>query len=53
MDSLGIVTVNGTVQGYHLNTRLGDEVLNYLEAQGTTLSPEFIDRLRSHHALQG
>lgn len=52
VDRLGILTINGDVRGYHLNTRLGQDVLAHLEDQGIALTPEFIDRLRSHHALQ-
>jgi hypothetical protein len=53
VDQLGFLTINGPLRHYHLNTALGAEVLRHLQEQGVTLSPEFIARLRAHHALEG
>ncbi len=52
VDRLGILEVNGAVRHYHLNTGLSGDVLAYLTAQGTTLTSDFIARLRNHHMLE-
>ncbi len=48
----GFLEINGAVRHYHLNTALGNEVVNHIRSQGMEFSPDFIAKLRSHHALQ-
>jgi len=52
IDHLGILEINRTLNHYHLNTALGNDVLRHLEAAGVVVSPEFVAKLRSHHALE-
>jgi hypothetical protein len=52
VDATGFVEINGSVKHYHLNTALGNEVLKHCEESGMALSPEFISKLKSHHALE-
>nr|WP_121273239.1 hypothetical protein [Pedobacter schmidteae] len=51
-DRYGFVQFNKTVRYYHLNTRLGNDVLNYHKAKGTALKAGFIAMLKSHHQLE-
>lgn len=51
VDYTGFLEANGTVRHYHLNTALGNGVLDYLREAGITLNPEFIAKLRLHHAM--
>ena len=43
--------INKAVQHYHLNTALGNEIVNYFKNEGTEFTPDFIAKLKSHHAL--
>ncbi len=52
VDSTGIVQINGPVQHYHLNTALGNRILEHYRDAGIELAPEFIADLRAHHALE-
>ena len=52
VDKSGILSINGPVRYFHLNTTLGNSVLQYCREAGIALTPEFIARLRSHHALE-
>lgn len=52
VNKIGFLTINETLRHYHLNTGLGNEILNYLESQGTKFAPEFIAKLKAHHALE-
>ncbi|HEY0668423.1 MAG TPA: hypothetical protein VGD22_09630 [Sphingobacteriaceae bacterium] len=51
-DSLKFIKLNKAVQFHHVNTILGNDILNYIKAQGITLKPEFISMLKSHHSLE-
>lgn len=48
----GFLEINKTVRHYHLNTGLGNEVINYFKSQKAGLTSEFIAKLRAHHALE-
>lgn len=52
IDQIGILEINGLVHHYHLNTALGNEVLQHLEDRGIRLTPEFIAALKCHHVLE-
>ena len=49
VDRTGFLAINQSLEHYHLNTALGNEVLGYLESQGVRLSPQFVARLKSSH----
>lgn len=51
VDEMGFLTINRTLEHYHLNTALANSLLRYLREQGIELSPEFVARLRSHSPL--
>jgi hypothetical protein len=51
-DLNGFVEINKIVKYNHLNTQLGNEIINYYKGQGTVLSPKFITMLKSHHQLE-
>jgi len=48
----GFLEINGNVRHYHLNTALGNEVLNHFNSRQAGLAPEFIAKLKAHHALE-
>ncbi|MCP4454942.1 MAG: hypothetical protein GY809_26075 [Planctomycetes bacterium] len=48
----GIVEINRSVQYFHLNTTLGNRILDHYTHQGTALTPEFIAMLKLHHAME-
>ncbi len=52
VDSTGFLAINGPVRYFHLNTTLGNSVLDYCRQAGIGLDPDFIARLRTHHALE-
>ena len=52
INRLGFIKINESVQHYHLNTALGNDVINHLKNSGTTLTPEFIAQLKLHHDLE-
>ncbi|HLS27138.1 MAG TPA: hypothetical protein VK041_00695 [Opitutales bacterium] len=52
IDKLSFVEINKTVKHYHLNTALGNDLLNHLREADTELAPEFIEKLKAHHALE-
>ena len=47
----GFLEINGTVRHYHLNTALGNRIVEYYRRQGTPLNPDFIAKLRLHHDM--
>lgn len=53
VNRMGFLEINKSVRHYHLNTALGNEVVNYFNKKGTVFSPEFIAKLESHHELRG
>lgn len=44
--------VNKFIKYNHINTRLGRDILNYLNNKSIKLSAEFINKLKSHHELE-
>ncbi len=52
LDRTGFLAINGAVRHYHINTALGNAVLDYCRDAGIALAPEFIARLKLHHALE-
>jgi hypothetical protein len=52
IDQIGFLEINGAVRHYQLNTALGNDVLRDLRARNIELTPEFIARLKCHHALE-
>jgi len=52
VDLIGFIQLNKTVQHYHLNTRLGNDILQYCKSKNITLKPQFIQMLKAHHALE-
>ncbi|MBT4137180.1 MAG: hypothetical protein HOE48_04650 [Candidatus Latescibacteria bacterium] len=53
VNQIGFVEINKSVKHYHLNTALGNDVLNHLKETGRSLTPDFIAKLKSHHELEG
>ena len=49
---MGFLEINKSVQHYHLNTALGNEILDYLKDKGIALSSDFLAKLKSHHELE-
>jgi len=49
MDRLGFLEINQSLQHYHLNTALGNDVLSYLKRKGVVLTSEFIAQLKCRH----
>lgn len=52
-DNVGFVQINRVVKYNHLNTRLGNDILNYCKNAQILLLPAFISMLKSHHELEG
>ena len=52
MDRFGFIALNKTVRHYHLNTKLGNDILQYVKAKNIKLLPQFIAMLKAHHALE-
>lgn len=51
-DRSGFIEVNRRVRFNHLNTRLGNDILNHLRNNGVTLQTRFISMLKNHHELE-
>lgn len=51
VDSTGFLRVNGPVRHSHINTALGNEVVEHYRNAGIVLSPDFIAKLKLHHPL--
>jgi len=45
----GFLEINRYVEHYHLNTALGNEVVDHFLSKGTVLSSGFITKLKSHY----
>jgi hypothetical protein len=52
INQIGFLEINKSVQHHHLNTALSHDILNHLKNTGRKLTPEFIDKLKSHHELE-
>ena len=49
VNRIGFLKINRSMRHYHLNTALGNEVMNHLKNKGVALAPGFIAKLKSHH----
>lgn len=49
---VGFLEINGPLKHAHINTSLGNDVLDYLDAEGIALERDFIDRLKLHNDLE-
>ena len=47
----GILEINQSVRYYHLNTALGNRILDHYRRQGTELNPGFVGMLKLHHGM--
>ncbi len=52
VDRTGFIEINKSVRHCHLNTALGNRVLEHLRDAGTVLDPGFIAKLKLHHAME-
>ncbi|MGI5817080.1 MAG: hypothetical protein ACOX9R_03165 [Armatimonadota bacterium] len=52
VDRTGFLELNGAVRHYHINTGLGNQILEYARDEGIELDPDFIARLKLRHALE-
>jgi len=48
----GFVEINKSVRHYHLNTALGNRIVDHYRRQGTELNPDFIAMLKLHHGME-
>jgi len=48
----GFMQINKTVRHYHLNTALGNQVVEHYRRKGLKLHSDFIAMLRLHHVLE-
>jgi len=48
----GFLEINGSVRYYHLNTALGNQIVDHYNRQGTELNPDFIAKLKLHHGME-
>jgi hypothetical protein len=48
----GFVEINKSVRHYHLNTALGNRVMDFYRRQGTELNPDFIAMLKLHYGME-
>lgn len=52
VDRTGFLEINKQVQHYHLNTALGNDLLDHLEKEKISVSADFVRQLKSHHELE-
>jgi len=48
----GFVEINRFVRYYHINTTLGNRIIEHYRHQGMELKPDFIAMLKLHHGLE-
>ncbi|MCP4607589.1 MAG: hypothetical protein GY845_02580 [Planctomycetes bacterium] len=48
----GFVEINRSVRYYHINTTLGNRIIEHYRRQGTELNPDFIAMLKLHHGME-
>jgi len=48
----GFVEINRSIRHYHLNTALGNRIIDHYRRQGTELNPDFIAMLKLHHGME-
>ncbi len=44
--------INGSVRHYHINTALGNRIMDHYRRQATELNPDFIAMLKLHHGME-
>lgn len=49
VNRIGFLEINKSVQHYHLNTALGNEVVEYFNREGVAISSDFLAMLNSHY----
>jgi hypothetical protein len=49
VNRIGFLEINKSLEHYHLNTALGNDVLSFLKKKGIALSSEFLGHLKCHH----
>jgi hypothetical protein len=52
VDRTGFVEINRSVRFYHINTTLGNQIIEHYMRQGTELNPDFIAKLKLHHGME-
>lgn len=52
LDRIGFLQLNKAVYYNHINTRLGNDILNHYKARGVRIAPAFIAMLKAHHELE-
>ncbi len=52
IDKTGFMQVNKSLQYSHINTRLGNDILNYYRDTKIKITPAFISMLKSRHELE-
>ncbi len=52
VNRIGFLEINKVVRYYHLNTALGNSIVDHYRDQGTELTPDFIAKLKLHHGLE-
>ena len=48
----GFVEINRSVQHYHINTTLDNQIIEHYRRQGTELNPDFIAMMKLHHGME-
>ncbi len=51
VNQVGFLEINKSLQHYHLNTGLGNEVVSHLQSKGAALSSDFVAKLTAHHGI--
>jgi len=51
-DRYGFLELNKRVRHNHLNTRLGNEIINYYKTREMVIKMRFIEMLKGHHELE-
>lgn len=46
------IEFNKSVSYNHINSRLGNDILNYYKSRGMKIKPDFISMLKNHHQLE-
>jgi len=48
----GFVDINRSVRYFHINTTLGNRIIEHYQRQGMELKPDFIAMLKLHHGME-
>jgi len=52
VNRIGFLEINRSVRHYHVNTALGNGIIDHYRQQGTKLNPDFIGMLKLHHGME-